>query len=106
MGNIVDSLLSAPRLSVLRFLAAAINHYTVDARTAYGQADGEKRMRQNNETIHRLSSHLRDLTAENEPFTTSRAEAIVLGIQRLPPPIQAALESRLVEVTKRPQPST
>jgi hypothetical protein len=97
MKDLAENLISAPRSRVLQLLAAAINHFTVVSRAAYGRDDANRSMVEVNETIHRLSGHLRDLIDENEGLTASRIEAIVFGVQQLPRRTQAALEAGLVE---------
>jgi ribonuclease HII len=84
-SSLRDRLIVAPRDRQLRFLASAIHHFTLMARSGYGTPEPYQLMREVNESIHRLSGHLRDLTNATEPMTEDRADAIMASANHLHP---------------------
>ena len=77
-------MVSAPRGRLIRFLAAAINEVTVEARGGY-EPLAPARLVRCNEAIHRLSGHLRDLADPQEPMTASRADGVLEQLAVLAP---------------------
>jgi hypothetical protein len=77
---------SLERPHLLWILSQLIHELTIRARFYYDQPNGIGPMQETNETIHRVSGHCRDLTTQDEPFTSSRADSIDEALKLLSPP--------------------
>jgi hypothetical protein len=76
MSTLQQRLLKAERPTVLWFASQLIHHLTIRARAHYDRPESHSALIETNEAIHRLASHLRDLTNDSEPLSDSRAAAI------------------------------
>lgn len=95
MDHITQRLWNLERTRLLWILSQLIHELTIRARFYYDEPEGFGAMRETNEAIHRVSGHCRDLTNQEEPFTSSRADGIGEALNLLSP---SALD-RLYEFT-------
>lgn len=85
MDHIKQRLGAVERSRLLWLLSQLIHELTIRARFYYDQPDAAGGMQETNEAIHRVSSHTRDLTNPDEPFTASRADSIGEALKLLTP---------------------
>lgn len=85
MTALDNQLLEVDRATLLRFMAQLIHHLTIHARANYDSPDCPARLREVNESIHRIAGHLRDLLDDSEPTTEIRAKAIASNADLLIP---------------------
>lgn len=85
MDHVKERLQSLERTRLLWILAQLIQELTIGARLYYDQPDSAAAMQETNEAIHRVSGHCRDLTKQDEPFTSSRAASIGEALKLLTP---------------------
>lgn len=95
MDHITQRLWKLERARLLWILSWLIHELTIRARFYYDKPEGVGAMQETNKAIHRVSGHCRDLTKQEEPFTSSRADSIGEALKLLPP---SALD-RLYEFT-------
>ena len=85
MDHIEQRLRSLDRTRLLWILSQLIHELTIRARFYYDQPESSGEMQATNEAIHRVSGHCRDLTKQDEPFTSSRADSIGEALKLLTP---------------------
>lgn len=85
MNALQQRLMTMERTTLLVMLARLIHELTICSRSFYDREDALDGMRETNEAIHSISSHMRALIDPMELITASRADGIAAASEPLTP---------------------